>query len=81
MQLSFFRLNENLVSNAFTAVGALRVLIDFYSVYRQTILLVNGEPLGSERARETVVPRRWGSEVLKFGIKEGSNFHREEITR
>ena len=78
MRLSFFRLNENLVSNAFTAVGALRVLIDFYSVYRQTILLVNGEP---ERAKETVVPRRWGSEVLKFGIKEGSNFHREEITR
>ena len=34
--------------NALTAVGALMTLW-FYSVWRQTILLVNGEPLGSER--------------------------------
>ena len=36
---------------ASTAVGALMnvTLKGFYSVLRQTILLVNGEPLGSER--------------------------------
>ena len=34
--------------NALTAVGAL-MTHRFYSVQRQTILLVNGEPLGSER--------------------------------
>ena len=26
----------------------------FYSVYRQTILLVNGEPLGREKVKDTI---------------------------
>ena len=32
--------------------------------------------------KETVVPRRWKGETLKFGIYNmiRSNFHREEIT-
>ena len=45
--------------NPLTAEWALRALIDFtlsnvkrfYSVWRQTILLVNGEPLGRERVK------------------------------
>ena len=35
--------------------------------------------------RETVVLRWWGSETLKFGIKQvddrGSNFHHEKIVK
>ena len=39
--------------NALTAhaVGALMTLIDFLTFWRQTILLVNGEPNGSERVK------------------------------